>query len=134
MGDKTGIQWTDATVSGSVLQLMTRFAKRQAVAHFEAKFWMVGKPQTINFWWGCTKVGPGCARIWATLPPSSKVSSRSGHEARSRQRHARRPPQIPRRQAPVGLGWTFGQCLKTSWAAARLARDSGSAKFMKRAA
>jgi hypothetical protein len=34
----------------------------------------------------------------------------------------------------LGLGWTFGQCLKTAWAAARLARDSGSVKFMKRAA
>lgn len=32
MGDKTGIEWTDATV---------------------------------NFWWGCTKVGPGCDRCYA---------------------------------------------------------------------
>jgi len=32
MGDKTGIQWTDATV---------------------------------NFWWGCTKVGPGCDHCYA---------------------------------------------------------------------
>jgi protein gp37 len=32
MGDKTGIQWTDATV---------------------------------NFWWGCTKVGPGCDNCYA---------------------------------------------------------------------
>lgn len=32
MADKTGIEWTDATV---------------------------------NFWWGCTKVGPGCDRCYA---------------------------------------------------------------------
>lgn len=29
---------------------------------------------------------------------------------------------------------TFGECLRGAWAAARLARDSGSMKFMKRAA
>jgi len=29
---------------------------------------------------------------------------------------------------------TFGDCLRNAWAVARLARDSGSAKFMKRAA
>jgi hypothetical protein len=29
----------------------------------------------------------------------------------------------------LGLGWTFSQCLKTSWAAARIARETGSRKF-----
>ena len=29
----------------------------------------------------------------------------------------------------LGPGWTFGQCLATAWAAARLARDSGLMKF-----
>jgi hypothetical protein len=33
----------------------------------------------------------------------------------------------------LGLGWTFGQCLSTAWAAARLARDSGSVKYRRAA-
>jgi hypothetical protein len=34
----------------------------------------------------------------------------------------------------VGDPKPFGDCLRNAWAVARLARDSGSAKFMKRAA
>jgi len=33
----------------------------------------------------------------------------------------------------LGLGWSFGQCLSTSWAAARIARDSGLMKFRRAA-
>lgn len=33
----------------------------------------------------------------------------------------------------LGLGWTFGQCLKTAWAAARMARDIGSMKYARAA-
>jgi len=33
----------------------------------------------------------------------------------------------------LGLGWTFGQCLSTSWQAAKMARDSGSMKYARAA-
>jgi protein gp37 len=60
---------------------------------------------TVNFWWGCTKVGPGCDHCYAeTLGEAlPAVASHWGHRRAAPEDRGRREADPPPRQWLCGF-------------------------------